>query len=237
MKRLPFVSVIVPALNEERYIENCLKALKNQDYKGKYEIIVADGMSKDKTVEIAKKYADKVIIVKKRGIAAERNAGAKIAKGEIFLFIDADTIASFNLIREIAKVFKKNVVGATCHVLPLSPSATDFILYWFYNQFAKFSIKIGKPQIAGCCCAYKREAFEKIGGFNEKLKTLEDFDISRRISKKLGKIKFINSAFVLTSPRRIKKWGKTKAAKKYVKLYVNYLLRKSVGIDEYKPIR
>jgi glycosyltransferase involved in cell wall biosynthesis len=237
MKKLPFVSVIVPTFNEEKYIENCLKALKNQDYKGRYEIIVADGMSKDKTVEIAKKYADKVIVVKKRGIAAGRNAGAKIARGEIFLFIDADTIASFNLITEIAKALGKNVVGVTCPVLPLSPSATNFILYWFYNQFVRASIKVKKPQIAGICCAYRRKEFEKIGGFNEKLKTLEDFDLSKRISK-LGKIKFIDSAFVLTSPRRIKKWGKTKAAIKYVKLYVNYLLTgKSFGMNKYKPIR
>ena len=92
-----FISIIIPTLNEEKYIENTLKALKNQDYNGKYEIIVADGMSKDRTVKIAQKYADKVIKVKKPGISAGRNAGAGIAKGGIFLFIDADTIVFPNL--------------------------------------------------------------------------------------------------------------------------------------------
>jgi len=235
--KLPFVSVIIPTYQEEKYLEPTLKALKSQDYKGRYEIIVADSKSKDRTLKIAKKYADKVIQVEKRGIAVGRNAGARIANGEIFLFIDADTLASFNLITEIAKGFKRDVVGITCPVLPMSPSAINFFLYWLFNQFVKASIKIGKPQVAGACCAYKRNAFEKIGGFNEKMKVLEDFDISERISK-LGKIKFIDSTFALTSPRRIEKWGKIKAAIKYVKLYLNYLLKKkSMDINEYKPIR
>jgi glycosyltransferase involved in cell wall biosynthesis len=233
----PFVSVIIPTYNEEKYLENSLRSIKNQDYEGKYEIIVADSCSKDKTVKIAKKYADKVIVIKKRGIAVGRNAGAKAAKGEIFLFIDADTVASFNLLTEIVKSFKKNVIGVTCPVLPLSSNATDFIIYWFFNQFVKVSITAGKPQVAGMCCAYRRNAFEKIGGFNENIKTLEDFDISKRISK-LGKIVFTDSTFVMSSPRRIKRWGKTKAAAKYIKLYLNYLLTgKGLGINEYKPIR
>jgi glycosyltransferase involved in cell wall biosynthesis len=236
--KLPFVSIIVPTLNEEKYIENCLKALKSQDYKGKYEIIVADGMSKDNTVKIAKKYADKVILVKKRGAGAGRNAGAKIAKGVIFFFIDADTVASFNLITEITKVMRKGeVIGASCPVLPLSANISEFLLYWFYNQFVKASLIAKKPQIAGICCAYEREAFEKIGGFNEKMKTLEDHDLSLRISK-FGEIKFVESTFVLTSPRRIRAWGKTKAAAKYLKIYIKYLLSgKTANLKEYKPIR
>jgi glycosyltransferase involved in cell wall biosynthesis len=233
----PLISIIIPTYNEEKYIGNCLKVLRLQDYKGKYEIIVADGCSKDKTIEIAKKYADKVITVKKRGIAAGRNAGAKIAKGEIFLFIDADTVPAFNLITEIVKGFKKNVIGVTCPVLPLSSNATDFIIYWFYNQFVKASIVTRKPQVAGMCCAYKREAFEEIDGFDENIKILEDFELSKRISK-LGKITVADPTFVMTSPRRIKRWGKTKIATRYIRFYLNYLLTgKGIGINEYRPVR
>jgi glycosyltransferase involved in cell wall biosynthesis len=237
MRELPFVSVIIPTLNEECYIENCLKALKDQDYKGKFEIIVADGKSEDKTVKIAKKYADKVVVVKKRGISVGRNAGARIAKGEIFLFMDADTVAAFNLITEIVKGFKKNVVGVTCPVVPLSANMSEFLLYWFYNQFMKASLHTKKPQVAGTCCAYKREAFEKVNGFNENIKAWEDYDMSERISK-LGKIKCVDSTFVMTSPRRIRKWGKTKAALKYAKVYTTYLLAGvTPKINEYTPVR
>ncbi|MGC8812009.1 MAG: glycosyltransferase [Candidatus Aenigmatarchaeota archaeon] len=236
--RLPFVSVIIPTLNEEKLVENCLKSVKNQDYEGKYEIIVADGKSKDRTVEIAKKYADKIVVAEKRGIAVGRNAGAKVAKGEILLFVDADTILCFNVLSEISKAFKaRNVVGVSCPVIPLSSKVSDFLIYWIYDQLAKASIKTRNPHIAGMCCAYRKDAFEKVGGFNEKLKVYEDVDLSKRISK-FGKIVFIESTMALTSPRRIEAWGRTKAAGRYVSTYLSYLLRgKSIGYNKYKPIR
>jgi glycosyltransferase involved in cell wall biosynthesis len=238
MKNLPFVSVIVPTLNEEKYLGNCLKALKAQDYKGRFEIIVADGKSKDKTVEIAKKYADKVVIVNKKGVSAGRNGGAREAKGKILLFIDADTVAAFNLITELVKGFKKGVVGVTCPILPLSANMSEFLLYWFYNQFMKKSLQKKKPRVAGICCAYRKDAFEEVGGFDEKLKVLEDYDLSERISK-LGEICCVDSTFVMTSPRRIRRWSKTKAAVRYLKFYFNYLLlgKNSSSLKKYPPVR
>ena len=126
----PFVSVIIPTLNEEKYIEKTLKALKNQDFEGKFEIIVADGMSKDNTVKIAEKYADKVILVKKKGIAAGRNEGARVAKGDVLIFVDADTVLLPNTISELVKAFKdKKVVGAACPIIPLSAKIENFFFY------------------------------------------------------------------------------------------------------------
>jgi len=234
----PLISVIIPTLNEEKYIKPTLKALRNQDYEGKYEIIVADGMSKDNTVRIAKKFVDKVIIVKQRGVSTGRNEGAKIAKGEILLFLDGDTILLFNGLTEISKCFRtKKVVGVACPILPISPEAKDLAIYWSFNQFMKRSIKTKKPQVAGICCAYRKKVFENVGGFNEYLDTLEDFDLSERISKK-GKIAFIQNTLALTSNRRIKKWGRIKSIRKYLQLYFNYILRKKTfNRNEYKPIR
>jgi len=236
--KLPLISVIIPTLNEGKYIGSTLKSLINQDYKGKYEIIVADGMSKDNTVKIAKKFADKVIAVKQKGVASGRNEGAKIAKGEIFLFLDADTILLFNGLTEISKPFRtRKVVGATCPILPLSPEAKDFALYWSFNQFMRKSMETKKPQIPGICCAYRKKAFEKVGGFNEYLDTLEDFELSERISKE-GKIMYIQNTLALTSNRRIRKWGRIKSIRKYLRLYFNYILRKKTfNRNEYKPIR
>ena len=233
----PFISIIVPTLNEEKYIENCLKSIRNQDYDGKYEIIVSDGGSKDKTVKIARKYADRVIVCERRGIGIQRNRGAKEAKGDILIFVDADTILLFDTISKLVKPFrKKKVVGSTCPILPLSPKARDYFLYWIANQFVKSSIKLNTPQVFGGCCAYRKEAFEKVNGFNENLKTLEDLDLAERISK-LGEIVLVEDTFVLTSPRRIKKWGRTQAARKYLLGYLNYLLiGKGFSAKEYRPI-
>ncbi|MEM5790895.1 MAG: glycosyltransferase, partial [Candidatus Aenigmatarchaeota archaeon] len=188
MKR-PFISIIIPSLNEEKYIENCLKSIRNQDYEN-YELIVSDGGSKDKTVKIAEKYADKVIICKKRGIAFGRNEGARNSRGEIFVFVDADTILLPDTISKVVKSFRKNVIGATCPILPLSPKARDYFLFWTANQFVRNSLKFNSPKVFGCFCAFRKDEFERVGGFNEKFKTLEDFDLAERISK-LGEIVFV----------------------------------------------
>jgi glycosyltransferase involved in cell wall biosynthesis len=74
------VSVIVPTYNEERYIKFCILALKNQDYNGEYEIIVSDGGSKDNTVKIARKLADKVIICKKKRSFCRKECWCKSCK-------------------------------------------------------------------------------------------------------------------------------------------------------------
>ena len=234
----PKISVVIPTYQEEKYIESTLRALRNSDYKKKFEIIVADGGSKDRTVRIARKYADKVVVVKERGIAKGRNAGAREAKGDILLFVDADTVLLFNALSEMEKAFRRRDVAAvTCNVVPSSAQAKDFILYWVYNQFAKASTKTGKAQIAGICFACRRSVFEEVGGFDESIETGEDFDLSERISK-LGRIKFAERTLAITSPRRLVKWGRMKGIGKYMEFYINYLLTgKGVSIKKYKPLR
>jgi len=234
----PKISVIIPTLNEEKYLEKTLLSIKAQTIKQLYEIIVSDGKSKDRTVEIAKKYADKIVICNKKGISVGRNLGSKYAEGEILVFVDADTILLPNTLEEVYKeVKKKNVALVSCPVVPSSYSPSFYFLYWFYNQFSKNSIKVGKPQIAGMFMATKKEIFDLVGGFDEKLKILEDFDFSERISK-FGKVKIVESTFVITSPRRIEKWGKARGAVKYLAIYLAYLLtRRDVGWKIYKPIR
>jgi cellulose synthase/poly-beta-1,6-N-acetylglucosamine synthase-like glycosyltransferase len=237
LMKYPFVSVIVPTLNEEKFIENTLKALRNQDYP-RYEIIVSDGVSKDKTVEIAKKYADKVIVNKKRGVSVGRNEGARIAKGDVLLFLDADTIVSFNTIEELVKPFKrKKVIGSTCKIFPLSTKNLDHLIMMIYNQFVQTTIFLGWPQIPGICCAYRKDAFQKIGGFNEKMRFLEDYDLSERISK-LGKIVFVKDTMVFTSFRRFEKWGRYKAVKSYLLFWIKYnLTKKPIPVSKFRPIR
>jgi glycosyltransferase involved in cell wall biosynthesis len=232
------VSVIIPTYNEEDYIRFCILALKNQGYKGKYEIIVSDGGSEDNTVKIAKKLADKVIVCKKRGVSVGRNAGAKVASGDILIFVDADTIVMPNLISEFVKSLRrKNVVGVTCPILPFSMEIHHQFFFQLVNLFIKSSIWTKKPQVFGICCGYKKDVFEKVNGFNERLKTCEDLDLSKRIGK-YGKIVFTDKTFVVTSIRRIKKWGTIKIIRKYVSNYFNYILKgESFTLREYKPVR
>jgi len=236
-KFLSMISIIVPTLNEEKYIEQTLKSLKNQDYEGEYEIIVADGMSKDNTVKIARKHANKVVSVRKKGIGIGRNEGAKAARGEILIFVDADTILQSNGLSELSKPFQnKKVVGAACPIVPMSSKRRDLMLYRAFNQFMIMSIKSKKAQIPGVCCIYRKSAFEKVGGFDERLDTLEDYELSKKISK-LGKIVFVKDTFALTSMRRVESWGRMESVRKYIRLYLKYVLGKGFDRDQYGPIR
>src|SRR4030042_1655610 len=97
----PTVSVIIPTYDEEQNIEGCLKSVVNQDFIGKIESIVVDSHSQDNTRAIAQKYADKVIDLKARGVGKARNAGARIAKSPILLFVDADTYLETNFVAEL----------------------------------------------------------------------------------------------------------------------------------------
>lgn len=234
---LPFVSVIIPTLNEEKFLENTLKSVKNQDYKGKIETIVADSYSKDKTIKIARKHANKVVQVENKSICAGRNAGLHVAGGGIIVFLDADTVLLPNSISSLVSAFKNNVVGVTCPVFPSDMKITNLVMYSFYNLNLALSIKAGSPFVAGVCCAYRKSALEKIGGFNESTRILEDFDLSKRISK-LGKIVVTTKTIALTSVRRLERWGKLKSTKNYLKMYLNYLVNgKSYTRREYPAIR
>lgn len=240
-----FVSIIIPTLNEENYLEPTLKAIRNQSYEGSCEIIVSDGGSNDKTLKIAEKYADKVIRIKRQGIGIGRNAGAKVAKGEIMVFIDADTLLIYNTLTEIVKAFKaKEIVGVAVPLLPISSKVGDILIFLGVNRFVKFNIEHGRgnARVVGACCAYRKSVFDEVGGFDEELEALEDFNLSEKISN-LGKIKYVKETMALVSTRRITKWGKIKSIEKYTSLYLKHLLSErgfdqfSIKKGSYKPIR
>ena len=101
--------------------------------------------------------------------------------------------------------------------------------------FAKFMILIGKPSINGMNFAIRKAAFEKARGFNDKFRTFEDWDLSRRV-KSIGKIAFDKNAIVYTSVRRIRQWGILGFAKYHIGNMIRYALMKKPK-EEYEPIR
>jgi len=229
------VSVIIPAFNEEKYIKYVEEGLRMQTFKD-FEVIVVDGGSTDRTREIARKFA-KVILEKRKGIGLGRNTGAKNAKGSILVFIDADTKPSPQLISVYANAFKDGVIAATGPILPLEKSSKRIEMgYKFVSiLFVKIAILIGKPSLVGSNFAVRRAAFEKVGGFNEKFATYEDWDLSNRL-KKLGKIVYIDNAIVHTSTRRINAWGIHGYFNYHVGNMIRYHLFKKPK-EHYEPIR
>ncbi len=200
------ISVVIPALNEEKYISTTLEGLNKQTFKD-FEIIVADGNSQDRTRQIAKRYG-RVVIEKRKGIGVGRNAGARIAKGEILVFLDADTKPSKDLLKIYSAAFNNGIVAATGPILPLEKVGADVGLGYLIVSilFVKLSILVGKPSIVGSNFAVKKSTFNKVHGFNPNLLTYEDYDLSDRL-KKYGKIAYLNDAEVLASARRVMAWG------------------------------
>lgn len=198
------ISVVIPALNEEKYIEKCLQSLEKQTIeRDKYEVIVSDAMSIDKTIKIAEKYADKIVCSESLGAGYGRNFGARHAKTSKLAFIDADSIATKTWLEGCLEVLEKNTAG-TGPIAPIENNsfiANLFYKWWSFQDWA--SIKIGLPIFPGFNIAAKKKEFFKIGGFGEQNYTCEDIDLAFKL-KKIGSISYNKKMIVKTSNRRVK---------------------------------
>ncbi|MDE1856532.1 MAG: glycosyltransferase [Candidatus Micrarchaeota archaeon] len=231
------ISVIIAALNEEKYIRSVVDGLKSQTFKD-FEVIVVDGGSHDRTKQIAREIGT-VIIERRKGIALARNRGARAAKGKILFFTNADTKPCPTLLETYHNEFNSDsgMVAATGPLKPLEKSDTIMHMgYKFVSVFlAKFAMAVGQPSISGSNFAVRSAAFRKLHGFNERYETYEDLDLSIRL-KKLGEVRYINEAMVKTSTRRIEAWGIPKYVAFNFRNIVKYNLSKSPARN-YEPIR
>ena len=209
------ISIIIPTLNEASVIEKTLKDFSAYKSQG-IEIIVSDGGSKDGTIEIAKKYADKVIVyggTVRQTIAMGRNDGAKAASGEIFAFFDADDrlLDEDDFFNKCRRVFEGNpsIVAFTgqIRVLPDFETLADRIIFliiscvlFIQNNFLHMGAATGEFQLI------RRSAFEKVGGYREDLAVAEDKELFRRLGK-IGRTYFDWGLIIYHSGRRAHKIG------------------------------
>jgi glycosyltransferase involved in cell wall biosynthesis len=201
------ISVIVPTYNEEKNIERCLKALCNQTFpRKKYEIIVVDGQSKDRTVKIAKKYA-RVVQQKSWGVGGARNDGVKLAKGKIIATTDADTVVPENWLERIEKNFReRSIVAVFGPLLPMKKKGLYEFAFWIGNLLLYLSSRSElHHNICGANAAFKKQAFLKVGGFKN-LPVCDDVEISIPL-KKIGRVYFDKKMAVKYSTRRLEKFG------------------------------
>lgn len=236
MPKIPEISVVIPAINEEHYITEVLDALDRQSFKD-FETIVVDGGSSDRTAEIAAKHA-RVVIQLKRGMSLARNTGSRAARGRILLFLDADTVPSHDLLSAYSKAFSDDrVVAATGPLEPLEKTSL-FVRFAYMLEaiyLTRLSFILGRPAISACNFAVRRDAFESVNGFDEKLLTYEGHDLSGRL-RAHGRFVYVSGARVKTSVRRVVKWG--------VRRYVAYRIKNTLRIhltgkpySEYDTVR
>ena len=236
-KGLPFVSVVIPAYNEEKILPLCLESIRQQDYAGEYEVIVVDNASTDNTAKIALDWGAKVVFESKRSPACARQKGAEVATGEIIAFIDADTQAPACWLSTIMSRFVREpetvvISGpyAYCdagRVTKITSYASNFISIIIDQLFRKAFNKGGA--IWGCNFAVRRSALLEVGGFDTSIKFYgEEYELSLRM-KRAGKGGIIPRLFVLTSARRLKRIG-------VVNQYWNWIVDYFSVLFWYKPI-
>lgn len=199
----PTISIIIPAKNEEKYIEKTLKSIKAQEFNKPFEIIVVDNESKDRTLFISKKYA-RTIKSEGKTIADVRNKGASIAKSDYFIFVDSDVILEKNYLSNAFKIFNsKKYVGFSGYHKFINENLKLRIFRILTNLIVMITDLFIGANLSGTNLCVSRKDFEIIRGFPNK-----DFGEDMRISfklRKIGRLKHIKSMKVFTSSRR---WDK-----------------------------
>jgi len=194
---LPFISVIIPVKNSEKFLPRCLKSLNNLNYpKDKYEVILSDSDSTDKTREIAASMGAKVVDAGGPSVCVGRNSGFKEARGEVIAFSDADCVMDKDWLMNAVKYFKDSKVACVGgpSLIPEDETAfgkaCGFIFSYslftggspYGRHFAQVREVAHNP---GCNAIYRRSALEKAMPVDAYFTDGEDVILSKRI-KDLG---------------------------------------------------
>jgi glycosyltransferase involved in cell wall biosynthesis len=213
MQKAKTVSIVIPAKNEERYLPLLLNGLDQQTHKP-VQIILADANSTDKTREIG---LERGCIVVEGGMPGPgRNAGAKIATGDVILFLDADVQINNKYFIEAAleEFDKKELDVAAPDIHLLYGTRLDRIGHDFYNFYVRMW-GAWRPHAPGFCIFIRRNLFEEIGGFDTSVLLCEDHELAARAGKK-GVFGFLNSISIGVTDRRLRRDGGFVVAVKYV---------------------
>jgi glycosyltransferase involved in cell wall biosynthesis len=194
------ISFIIPAHNEEALIGRTLSALhvSARPLGEPYEVLVANDDSTDRTGDIAREHGARVIAVNRRQIAATRNAGARAATGEVFIFVDADTMVTKRALRAAVRALRRGAVGGGCAVrfdgrLPPYAAVLERLLPPILHTL----------QLApGCFLFCTRQAYLAAGGFDEALYVTEEVGFVQRL-KGQGRFVMLRE-FVITSARKLR---------------------------------
>lgn len=206
----PLISVVIPAYNEEKFLDKCLVSLMKQDLDKKYfEVIIVDNASTDKTSEVAQKYPFKLIYEPKRSVVIARQAGAEKSLGEIIVSADADTVYPPDWLSRIKYDFDKNpgIVGVVGWIYFTGASTSMNIFVDSNQQINLFVSKYSKkfPLCFAANMAFKKTALNKLGGYPTHLPELGDQQYILFRLQKLGRVIVDKRVYCFTSNRRHKK--------------------------------
>lgn len=212
-KKQPFFSIVIPTLNEERFLGILLSSLVHQTYQN-FEVIISDGSSEDRTYDVFKRFKKKLshlrwYTTKTRNVSFQRNRGAKYAKGRYLIFFDADVKVSKNHLNDLAYyLVKQNSVFATTWVVPENDSLIDYSWMTIWNLLVYTSRYTPRSVVSGHNIIVYKDVFYRSGGFDTQATIAEDHLLARKIQKLGYTMDVFETLEQVVSMRRINKEGR-----------------------------
>ncbi|MGA2243705.1 MAG: glycosyltransferase [Verrucomicrobiota bacterium] len=231
------ISFIVPAHNEEAWVGRCVSAIRGglESIDEPHEIIVVDDASTDATASIARQQGAQVVRVEHRQIAATRNTGARQAHGDIFFFVDADTLVNGPAIQSALRSIRAGAVGGGC-----VPRFEGWLPWWFrrVEPLIEPAVRLAHFLPSGACLFCTRSTFQMAGGFDENYYAAEDalFVIAL---KRQGRFAILAET-VVTSGRKARAHSFWSLARQFMRLAFSGSagLRRRQGLEYwYEPDR
>lgn len=185
----PLVSVIIPVFNDATYVGQAITSALNQTYKN-YEIIVANDGSTDATADILDSFGSKITVLNldHSGICASRNAAIRKSRGEFIALLDSDDLWEPEKLQKQIDYFNKHPEFALvyCYNINFTDETEDSVAIVKKVDFEGFIFKdlFFKNGFANSTIIIRRDAFDAVGGYDESLMAMEDYELNLRISRK-----------------------------------------------------
>lgn len=214
-----FFSIVIPTLNEEKFLPQLLDDLASQT-EHDFEVIIVDGNSEDRTREVIAEHPlhsrIHTICTQKRSVAYQRNLGAERAHGEYIFFIDADTRIPSQSLTIFKKIIEKNkFLLYLPQIIPERNEYFDVVTFHIINYAVELSQYTEIPFSTGGTFAIENHYFSHLGGFDEKLYLSEDHDIVRRARRQGVKAFYTREMQCIVSLRRLERDGILDSLYKY----------------------
>lgn len=228
MTKPPAISIIIPTLNEEKFLPMLLESLIAQHDKD-FEVIAVDGASGDKTVDVAQSYIKRmphlsIIQAEKPGVSYQKNLGAARATGEWLLFVDADVILyPYCIERILSYIAEGHVQFFTPWFSPDTSDSPDVAVSLVAIGAIEGSLMVKKP-LAAVVVGVKKDLFERVGGFDETRTFGEDYDLTQRLKNFGIPLSILRETLYIHSLRRYRTQGKMKFLQAYAKSILRVLI-------------